>query len=87
MVMVSLARFWNDHLELLAGSQRRQHVRRDRRVGVTAALLAGLDLQVDQLAVIDLHFCTGGKVEAERQLHQGDRRAGVGGDADVGRRR
>ena len=56
---------------------------RDRQVGVAAALLAGLDLQIDDLALVDLQLGAGRQVEPERQLHQRDRRAGVAGDADV----
>ena len=35
-------------LELLAGFQRREKLRRDRRIGIAAAVLAGLDLQIDR---------------------------------------
>ena len=56
MVMLSLAEILERHFQLLAGFHRRQQVRRDRAVGVAAALLAGLDLQIGDLAVVDLEL-------------------------------
>jgi hypothetical protein len=46
-------------------------------------LLAGLDLQIGDLAVIDLKPGARRQVQSERQLDDGDRLPGLAGDADV----
>jgi hypothetical protein len=70
-------------LQLPARFHRRQRIGRDRGVGVAAARFAGLDLQVSYLAVIDLQFGANRQIEPERQLNDGEGRAGVAGHADV----
>src|SRR5258707_14242734 len=42
------------HLQLLSRFQGRQQLGRDRGAGVAASVFAGLDLQIDRVAVIDL---------------------------------
>ena len=49
-------------LQLLAGFQRGQHVGRNLQIGVAAARLAGLDLQVGRFAVVDLNFAPAGRL-------------------------
>ena len=61
----------------------REHVRRNRHVGVAAARLAGLNLQIGSLAVIDLELGSVRQIEAERQLDENNRYAGVGRHTDV----
>ena len=56
MVMVSLARFWNDTFNCLPDFIAASMSGAIGAVGVAAARLAGLDLQVGDLAVIDLQF-------------------------------
>ena len=81
--MVSLARFWNETFSCLPDFSAASRSAADRHVGVAAAVFAGLDLQVDGLAVVDLQLGAAGQIEPERQLHQRHRRAGVAGDTDV----
>src|SRR6266446_10553173 len=68
-----LAEVLKRNLQLFASSQRGQLLRCDRAAGVAAPRFAGLDRQVDRLAVIDLEFGAIGQIKSERQLHQGDR--------------
>ena len=78
-----LAEVLKRHLQLLARFQRGQQIGRDRGAGIAAPRFAGLDLQVDRLAVIDLEFGAGRQIESERQLHERDRRVGIAGYANV----
>ena len=50
---------------------------------VAASVFTGLDRKLDALAVIDLEFCPGLQIEAERQLHERNRRSGVAGYPDI----
>jgi hypothetical protein len=60
IAITSLARFWNETFSCLPVFIAASIFGwRDRRVGVAAALLAGLDLQVRGLAVIDLQLRAG----------------------------
>ena len=78
-----LAEVLERQLQLLSRSHRGQQVGRDRAAGEATAAFAGLDLQVGDLAVIDLEFGAARQIESERQLHRRDRRMGVAGHADV----
>jgi len=73
MVMVSLARFETTPSAAFPISGRQQARARSAWLGVAAPVFAGLDLQVDRVAVIDLQFGAGRQVKSERQLHQRDR--------------
>ncbi len=70
------------HFQLFARLHRREQVRRDRRAGKTAALLAGLHGKIDRLAVIDLNFRATRQIEAERQQQHRKRRTGIAGHTD-----
>src|SRR5947209_14056571 len=78
-----LAEILKRHLQLLTRSQSCQQVGGDRSACIAASRFAGLDLHVENLALIYLELCAARKIESKRQLHQCDGRMRVARHTNV----
>src|SRR5436190_8347141 len=78
-----LAEILKRHLQLLTRSQSCQQVGGDRSACIAASRFAGLDLHVENLALVYLELCAARKIESKRQLHQCDRRMRVGSETNI----